>query len=1230
MRLVCLLGWLVVSVMPVVHAGDWIDAQRRSFKNQNQFRRVEDAMAASDYTAARVHLEAILERDPESLQARRMLLDVYQSQEEWKAGLALCDSLLAADPSDHATRLSQGFMALRLQQYSQALQAFERLIGEDLDEAELLLVRENLAGLYVKLGRLTEARVQGERLLKIEDTVARRRFLADVAVKEKRWDKALEHLERALARADMQPEQAVFLELQLARAYTAEKATELEVAKQSYRAVVAHAGETDARLAKALSGLMSLHYADGDYAEALKLATHLFRIEQSVETLLVIAECRAQREEWPESLAALQMAERMAVSDAQRAAVLMRVGNVDFAMEAYADADQALSEAARLLADTQEVAPLLLQQAEIAIRRGRPEEAVVDYEAYLKDAEVFPETVAISLLEAMKQAGQHKAGFSRGKTLLAAKERSASFQLACLKYLLDFSRELGRQEDVYALARELVDRERQATLHMLQAARSADKLKRYEDATEMYTRFLDQELDPEVALEYHYMLKRQGQTDGSEVVLLAVLAKPGLSAATEHEVRYELAQAYRAAGRSKEYETQLRALVKDTDEARFWGELADELYGSGRHEMAAEAFAKSIVDGNAPTENAKTAKVIAGIYLTLKQPAKGAEWLAKARELVPPDDEWRLLQARCDYHMGNFGAAASTLLTIEQKSDVTYFYIGFAYYRDGKTGLAYHYLGMVSNEQELPLNSRKMLFANRAFLAFDQGQYEEAMEAARMATELEPSSSLELLRLKALVALERYEDALARARSFLERSSLAYLLDDATSASTQSEKVVGAPEGEANAQPLQQSDWLDVPANLSVVAEKAAVSAFRLGDKPLAIRLISGAIDVEPERASLRYLRALGYHASGELELAANDYEVCLLLEPNQTVSFWGDYAVTMGKLRQYREGTDALARVLLVYPYSIDDHEEAGYQNLTWGRNDDAQRHFATAIDLYTEVSPYLDDEASVEYQRARTAMRQEYTKLDKHIGLQAYFTRTDYDLEGPVPTPSIDGALPSQTGVELSWRPPYIGFRNDRIFEIFGRLLSDFEDDSWKLDEESYQGGLGIRGKPFKRLNLGVSFERLFEIGDNSEDNWLLRLLAGRGWGQFDEERWSLGTAGQIYGDVGAFLDDPERWYYYLDGRLGMTVGAGQRMQITVPQLLLVRRWEEETEATEIDNYWLAGVGLTARLFDGERRYTNGRWYLDGYLHYTWGRYDETPAGLSDDERDFEGVVLGINFIK
>jgi tetratricopeptide (TPR) repeat protein len=766
---------------------------------------------------------------------------------------------------------------------------------------------------------------------------------------------------------------------------------------------------------------------------------------------------------------------------------------------------------------------------------------------------------------------------------------------------------------------------------MLQAARSAEKLQRFTDAAEMYERFLDQELDPQVALDYHYMLKRQGKSQASEVLLLSLLAKPGISASTEHEVRYELSQLYRAAGRNQEYEAQLRALVRDTDEARFWRELADELYGSGRHEMAAEAFAKSIAEGQPPAESARTARVIAGIHLTLEDPATAADWLAKSKAWVPPDDDWRLLKARSDYHLGNFGAAAATLLNIEQKSDVTFFYIGFAYYRDGKSGLAYHYLAKVSDDQNLPVNSRKLLLANRAFLAFDQGRFEEAMEDARMAIALEPSGSLELLQLKALMELERYEEAHARSIEFLRRSPLSRLLTEDAAEPLETVEVAEPAGTGLRAFELfeEQDHWLETPANLSAVAQIAAVSAFRLGDTDLAIHLMSGAIEVEPTRHAPRYLRALGYHSRGDYQLALDDFQACLELDPDPRVSFWRDYAVTMGRLRRYREGTEALGRVLPLYPCSIDDLEETGYQYMTWGHNADSREHFAKAIDLYSEVLPYLDDDEALEYRRGRLAMKREYTKLDKTIGLQAYFTRTDYDLEGPVPTPSIDGALPSQTGVELSWRPPVIGFHNERLFEVFGRLLSNFEDDSWKFDEESYQGGVGIRGKPFKRLNLGVSFERLFKIGDDSEDNWLLRLLGGRAWGEFHEERFALGTAGQLYGDVGAFLDDPERWYYYLDGRVGLSVGAGSRVALTIPQLLMVRRWEEDSESG-IDNYWLAGVGLTGRLFGGERRYTSGRWYIDTYLHYTWGRFDEVPAGLTEDERDFEGVVLGINFIK
>ena len=51
-------------------------------------------------------------------------------------------------------------------------------------------------------------------------------------------------------------------------------------------------------------------------------------------------------------------------------------------------------------------------------------------------------------------------------------------------------------------------------------------------------------------------------------------------------------------------------------------------------------------------------------------------------------------------------------------------------------------------------------------------------------------------------------------------------------------------------------------------------------------------------------------------------------------------------------------------------------------------------------------------------------------------------------------------------------------------------------------------------------------------------------------------------------------------------------------------------------------------ARLLQAEHRYAVQGWYLDGFIHYTWGWFEDTPAGF--DGRSFDGVMFGVNFVK
>jgi len=259
--------------------------------------------------------------------------------------------------------------------------------------------------------------------------------------------------------------------------------------------------------------------------------------------------------------------------------------------------------------------------------------------------------------------------------------------------------------------------------------------------------------------------------------------------------------------------------------------------------------------------------------------------------------------------------------------------------------------------------------------------------------------------------------------------------------------------------------------------------------------------------------------------------------------------------------------------------------------------------------------------------AMKQEYTKLDHLFGFQGYISRTDYGFPTNVPISSIDGALPSQGGLELSLRPPIIGFRNEKILDVFGQVSGNFNRQSWTPNPDSYQGMAGLRYKPFARLNYNMSFARLMKIGDNSENNWLWRNMASWERGEKPVPEKKVGLNVKLFGDVGYYLSQRVRWYGFFDGRIGPAWKLRQNMLLTVPQAMGILRFETHDDS-DTGSYGLAGIGATLRLVEPERKYTINRMFMEGFIYYTVGQFASTPAGF--DGRSFDGLMLGVNLVK
>jgi tetratricopeptide (TPR) repeat protein len=564
-------------------------------------------------------------------------------------------------------------------------------------------------------------------------------------------------------------------------------------------------------------------------------------------------------------------------------------------------------------------------------------------------------------------------------------------------------------------------------------------------------------------------------------------------------------------------------------------------------------------------------------------------WFNEACKHGTPDEQWRRQMGRVEYEVGNYKEAAGHLLGMQKADDISRLYAGFAFYRMGMPGLALYHLIKVENPPALSLSEQNSFYANRAFLNFDQDQYASALADADKALAIQDSPELKVARLRMMLALGRYDDVINGGQ---------ILTGSITNASL-------------------KADIMDL----------AGRALYAQGNGEAAVTAFKEAMDLEAGRAELYYLRGMAYRMDGRPEEATEDLQAYQDKVEAVPATYWADRGVTEGMVRRGKSGIESLNKGLVFFPYEVDTLEELGYQEMR--RNDTvaARDAFRKAIDVYDVILPVMGEPEAAAYRENRLAMKKQQTTLDKTFGMQAYLSKTDYNLSSNEALLSIDGALPSQYGAEINWRPQGIGFRNERIFEVFGRVLGNFESDSWTPDEQSYQGGVGARYKPFTKLNFNTSFERLFTIGDNAEENWLWRNMMSveRGTRPVQEASWW--TSESIYGEISYYLESPERWIYYVDGRLGLSFPMGRNGYFTLPQLMAVGRYQSE-DPSGLGTYSMVGVGATARLLQAEQQYAFQGWYLDGFIHYTWGWFEDTPTGF--DERSFDGIIFGVNLVK
>jgi tetratricopeptide (TPR) repeat protein len=296
--------------------------------------------------------------------------------------------------------------------------------------------------------------------------------------------------------------------------------------------------------------------------------------------------------------------------------------------------------------------------------------------------------------------------------------------------------------------------------------------------------------------------------------------------------------------------------------------------------------------------------------------------------------------------------------------------------------------------------------------------------------------------------------------------------------------------------------------------------------------------------------------------------------------------------------------------PDDLPLYEELGYVYAALGDTNRAVEWFKKAIDAQRRIADTAAEREHV------VRLQGEVARMSKRFDFAAYLAYRSSSRQPATGTAGpIGGTLPSQSGVELAYQPPMIGFRDERIFQVFGRLLWNFEPGSLELDDDSLQAGVGIRYKPLKTQNLFLSAERLIAIGDAALDDWLLRALYSWEYAPVTRPHGSLSNYTTLFG----YFVDHSIWALYGEARQGVTWHAASKVLVT-PHVVLDARYQDSRGPT--DSFVEGGAGVSLRYLFNESQYEGYRSSAELLLQYKAGRFFERSHAGPDD--DFHGLVI------
>jgi tetratricopeptide (TPR) repeat protein len=431
-----------------------------------------------------------------------------------------------------------------------------------------------------------------------------------------------------------------------------------------------------------------------------------------------------------------------------------------------------------------------------------------------------------------------------------------------------------------------------------------------------------------------------------------------------------------------------------------------------------------------------------------------------------------------------------------------------------------------------------------------------------------------------------------------ERRNVALALADAALSSKQPQRAIEALQPYASDKSY-------------AIASRRAFALLALGEKEDAVVAFSSAAELASTtqeratmvKAEINLLADLGREAdakalfekakaTGALD-GASDLDIAYLAVR------LGDDSTATARFRQAKSSGNLTGPAML----------DAGYAAKRSVDNAEAIADFKAAIDANAEGRLPLSQQSLFE-------TRREVAELERTWGAFASLT---YGAVGVMPSSSLTpppvGRI-LQAGSEVYWRPPVIGYRDGRTFEIFVRAFETLTDATGgPTGAPTLQGAAGMRIKPFSAFNLVLEGARVFPIGSNARQDWLARVAFSDGDGtdlRYDATNW---TMWQIYAEYDRYFQTVENVVAF-EARLGRSfrVDAISDTLVATPFLAFGGSYDSLFATPSAVG---AGPGIGIRWWFRQDKYTAPMSFIDLNVQYRFK--------LAGDDRA-RGVFVGL----